>query len=407
MRPMSSEEVVRALYKSILKREPEAQGLEAYAAQLDGGDSLENVCRYLLESEEFRQQLHPATHFGHAKELGLGLPTESLIEYRREGEGEAAKVDYSNFYRGEHCNLYPHLSDHRIPDFFTRFALHGHIPSEPIITKRSNVTAFGSCFAIHITKYLSALGFSLSADRAPNIHISQIGDGLVNVYALLSQFEWALEGKAPHEDLWHGPHAKAYPPDENIRKKTEEIFKSTDVFIITLGLSEIWYDEKTGANFWRAVPMKLFDATRHKFRVCSHAETKLAIRRIYELISRHCRADVVFTLSPIPLAATFRAQSCISANSASKAILRSALDEYLREESPARCYYFPSYEIVSELFPSRFLPDGRHPLPYIIDAMMVIFEAFYCEGSKSAADAIHAFNLAQKMSAENVKAWID
>ena len=43
--------------------------------------------------------------------------------------------------------------------------------------------------------------------------------------------------------------------------------------------------------------------------------------------------------------ATFRNQSCITANSVSKSILRVALDNVLTKYKEDDQYYFPSYEI--------------------------------------------------------------
>ena len=101
-----------------------------------------------------------------------------------------------------------------------------------------------------------------------------MGEGLVNVHSIAQQFKWALNGWLPPSNLWHGYDAEEYDLSEVIRLKTREVFLNTEVFILTFGLSEIWYDEITGGVFWRAVPMKHYDAGRHKFRVCTFAETK-------------------------------------------------------------------------------------------------------------------------------------
>jgi len=174
--------------------------------------------------------------------------------------------------------------------------------------------------------------------------------------------EWALEGVEPPRGLWHGYKAEEYGCDERIRDKTRKILLETDFFIITLGLSEVWYDEETGGVFWRAVPRQHYDPSRHKFRVCSMAETKAALTRIRELVVKHVpNAKLLFTLSPVPLAATFRPVGCITANSVSKAILRAALDEMLREAGDAlnrSLFYWPSYEIVTDLFFSASAPTG-------------------------------------------------
>jgi hypothetical protein len=225
----------------------------------------------------------------------------------------------------------------------------------------------------------------------------------VNVHAILQQFEWALTNVRPPENLWHGFDAKSFGYDENVRQKTKGIFLTTDVFIITLGLSEIWFDEITGGIFWRAVPMKFYDPTRHKFRVCTFSETKEAIGKIYKLIkSGTPNAKIIFTLSPIPLVATFRNESCIVANSASKSILRAALDEFIRTDfngADPDLYYYPAFEIVNELFPARFHNDGRHLHPFIIPAVMKLFEAHFCESELTPAEAEASLKHARKMSA--------
>ena len=87
------------------------------------------------------------------------------------------------------------------------------------------------------------------------------------------QFEWALEGLSLEEGLWFGPGKEVALPSEEIREATRQILLGTRVFILTLGLAEIWVDKVTGRAFWRAVPADLFDETRHAFRISSVEET--------------------------------------------------------------------------------------------------------------------------------------
>jgi hypothetical protein len=44
-----------------------------------------------------------------------------------------------------------------------------------------------------------------------------------------------------------------------------------------------------------------------------------------------------------------------------------------------RLFYFPSYEVPSELFFERSQRDNRHPPPYVIEVIMKTFEAVYCQ----------------------------
>jgi hypothetical protein len=297
------------------------------------------------------------------------------------------------FFRGKDCSFMPNKLDFDRDGLISKYVLKGWTPERPLISKTTKVTAFGSCFADHIGSYLSSRGYNLSKDRAPTIYVSRMSEGMVNTYAILQQFQWAFEGTKPEESLWHGYKGEQFGYDDEVRKSTEQIFLDSEIFIITLGLSEIWYDELTGGVFWRAVPMKFYDESRHKFRVSSFEETKRNIQKTYSLIREHVSAaKVLFTLSPIPLAATFRPESVITANSASKAILRAALDEFFRENSRdlnRDLFYFPSFEIVNDLFDVRFASDFRHPRDNIFHFIMQLFEAIYCqEGSPTDVDAL-------------------
>ena len=313
--------------------------------------------------------------------------------------GEEKKRLGSAFFRGEHCSFNPYGKDHCKDDFATHFILKGWLPGAPIIHRKTRVTAFGSCFADNICTHLASIGFSTSKQENNDIYVSSMGEGLVNVYSIAQQFKWALNGWLPPSNLWHGYDAEEYGLSEVIRLKTREVFLNTEVFILTFGLSEIWYDEITGGVFWRAVPMKHYDAGRHKFRVCTFAETKESILDIIQLIKQPVpQAKLVMTLSPIPLIATFRQVSCITANSVSKSLLRAALDEALRElkaEIRQDVYYFPAFEIINECFPNRFVEDGRHLWPMIVPSVMRLFEATFCETNLTIDEAEQGFHKAR------------
>lgn len=305
-------------------------------------------------------------------------------KYKATDSGVKKKIGRS-FYRGENVNFNPYLKDFENKKFLDSYVFKGWIPNSKMITKDTKVTAFGSCFASNIANHLSTAGYKLSKDETPDIYISSMGEGLVNTFSLLQQFEWALENKTPTQELWHGYNAEDYGYSDEIKEKTKRVFLDTEFFIITLGLSEIWYDEVTGEVFWRAVPQEKVDPGRHKFRVCSLVETKENIQKIYNIIQKHNpNAKLLFTLSPVPLAATFRPVSCLSANSVSKSILRAALDEFYRDnwkDINKKIFYFPSYEIVTELFFQKFKEDNRHPKDEIIEMIMKLFEYYYCDTS--------------------------
>lgn len=306
-----------------------------------------------------------------------------FVEFQE--EGESRKVGYS-FFRGDNTNFYPSLASAKRKNGVLKFVMQGWTPQEPFIDESTKIVAFGSCFADNISKYLNGLGFDVLTKKDKTAYISSMGDGFVHPDAILGQFEWAWEGKQPSANLWHGYDAVEFGYDERIRTHTRILFDRADMFIITLGLSEVWYDSQTNEVFWRAVPREHYDATRHKFRVNSFAEMHENLRSIYDLIRKHNpSAKILFTISPIPLAATFRPVSCITASEASKAILRAAVDELYRSVAAddKDIFYFPSYEICKTLFMHPFGQDGRHILPYILNLNMNVFERYFCKTGKT------------------------
>jgi hypothetical protein len=151
------------------------------------------------------------------------------------------------------------------------------------------------------------------------------------------------------------------------------------------------------------VPRESFDPARPKFRACMVAETTSTLATIHALIRRHTDAETIFTLSPIPLIATFRDQSCIVANTASKAILHAGFDEYFRSsaaEIDDKYHYFPAYEAVTRLFPSVQDDDGRRTHQFVIDAATQIFEANFCDTDLTEAEAENRVRAVRSQSVE-------
>jgi hypothetical protein len=150
------------------------------------------------------------------------MTDDPTIDEDRAPEKAAMRASRA-FYRGEEANFNPVAEDYRSPTFLQDRVFAGWLPAERIISPGTKVTAFGSCFAANITRHLTSIGYDLSSARDPDIYISRMGDGLVNTYALLGQFEWALENKKQPVDLWHGHRAEGFGYDEDIRLRTREV----------------------------------------------------------------------------------------------------------------------------------------------------------------------------------------
>eukprot|EP00913_Durusdinium_trenchii_P021379 g20092.t1 len=269
----------------------------------------------------------------------------------------------------------------------------GWAPAEKFVTKETPIVAFGSCFAANISNYLHERGYTVLTKRDNRAYVTRMGDGIVNTFAILQQFEWAWLNKTPAADLWHGYKAEEFGYEEAVRLETKALFDEAELFIITLGLSEIWYDEVTQEVFWRAVPAANYDANRHKFRVATQAETLENLNKIRALIREHRpEAHVLFSVSPIPLTASFRPISCISADSASKAILRAAIDEFMRlHADDDRVHYVPTFEAVKRLYNHPWSVDRRHLYGHVLDFNMRMFETYFCTPGHDKAELERVF----------------
>lgn len=304
----------------------------------------------------------------------------SLEKIIRRRNGREA-VFNGSWYRGQHTHFIPSkIEIEHTAESVDLWIMEGWKPEKPFITKDMTITAFGSCFAANISTYLRRKGYAVSGAHLNNqSHLIRFGEGMVNTFSILQQLEWALEGKEFTNDLWISKEMVPAPVDEQVKNDTKRIILDTDVFIITLGLSEIWYDKRSGEALWRAVPAHLFDDNIHGFRISSHGENLENLRRMRSLIlSQKPDAKIIFTVSPVPLMATFRPISCLSANSVSKSILRSAVDELVRESRSDRVLYFPSFDIVKEFFVDPYEDDNRHPRAEIIEFIMQTFDRHYC-----------------------------
>lgn len=294
---------------------------------------------------------------------------ESVIKSTFRGKEVTAPYGW---YRGEKMIFHPDkdsLLD--LDDIFANF-IGNDILNDIKVDCDTNLTTFGSCFAAHISEWFSRKYPKKSESET---YVIRFNEGFVNTFSVLQQFEWALNKKIPRSSLWFDKKGEALEYDEEIRLKTREVFKKADLFIITLGLSEIWYDDETEEVFWRAVPRKYFDSSKHKFRLSTVDENFENLRKICTTISdSNPNAKIVLTLSPVPLIASFRESPIIQSNYISKSILRVSIDKLVSEFKNQNIYYWPSFEIINTLFKDPYLNDCRHIKKEILDFNMALFD---------------------------------
>lgn len=310
------------------------------------------------------------------------------------------------WYRGDTCNFAPRLTNigADAKELVREQVLKGWVPDVPFLTKETPILAFGSCFAASVTNHLDEQGYTLATRQgyAATVHNFayngkgiHFGAGVNNTFALKQVFDHVFNDILTEERTSHDENGELilHPPKlvvagneicaEKFRDKALVFFERTDVFILTLGLSEVWQNKETKEVFWRSLPEDQFRPDVHEFKVSTVEENKANIQYVYDLIKeKRPEAKVIFTVSPVSLVATFRPVTCITANNVSKSILRAAVDEMYREndgDNNPDLWYWPSYEIVEKFYPNPYRTDGdtRHITKECTKFIMEEFERAY------------------------------
>lgn len=316
------------------------------------------------------------------------------------------------FYTGSGVNWYPDKAMMATPQAFEALVLQGWKPKEPFITLETRIATFGSCFAERIASFLKKNGYRSNKSSATEdddfVFMSNWGGGLNNTFILEQQFRYAFTDWVPAPTQWLDRQGN---PVDGARWKGDltAFFHETDVFILTLGLAEIWRDTVTGEAMWGTTLQGDYLAGRHVFGVTSVEDNYRNLTRIVQMVREHRPgAKIIFTLSPVPLTATFRPVSCMTANEVSKSILRVAVDMLMRDEHPD-VYYYPSYELVRNIVKDPYIDDAIHVGGVFLSKLMKTFLNIYGVGVRrevtppaflGCADTQITQQFAEKLAAE-------
>ena len=307
---------------------------------------------------------------------------EKLITWQSR-QNEVTPDLIGKWHLGEIHNHYPEkqqLRQEGIPAIAK-----GWLPEHPIIDLDTRVLAVGGCFASNFTLWLAEQGFNRAYPDSPYNALLRFNTDFASPAVITQQFRWAFDELSPGSLLWIDKNRHLFAATDEGKQAVRSTLEQTDVLILTLGLSEIWYDKASGEPLWRALTEKTYDPEKHVFRVESTAATIEWLECIERIRQLHLpKMKIVYMLSPSPLKTTFRPVSAITANSVSKAILRAALDEFLRNHEAIlnkQLFYFPSYEIVTSFYFDPFQKDNRHLTPIVLGSITAFFAKYFCEPS--------------------------
>jgi hypothetical protein len=117
---------------------------------------------------------------------------------------------------------------------------------------------------------------------------------------------------------------------------------------LTLGLTETWFDHETNRYLNMTPDFRSLKQTPDRFelRQVSVEENIDNLNPIYSLISEYnSDFNVIVTVSPVPLLATFTERDVIVATTLSKSTLLCSAHTFTSQHP--RVDYFPSYEMAS------------------------------------------------------------
>jgi hypothetical protein len=140
------------------------------------------------------------------------------------------------------------------------------------------------------------------------------------------------------------------------------MFRLSDVFIFTMGLTEAWVsvDDGTAYPVAPGVSGGIYEPARYSFRNLTYPEVLEDMEDFIQLVrGLNPVIKIILTVSPVPLMATATNENVVAASVYSKSVLRSVAG-YLNTRYKF-IDYFPSYEIIgSHIMRGQFFnPDGR------------------------------------------------
>lgn len=270
------------------------------------------------------------------------------------------------------------------------------------VSPDANVFAIGSCFARNIERELQHLEVNVTSAN-PLSDVLEVRTnlqlGLLNKYNPISihqELAWAVEeGSFPSNGFidcqgkLYDPYLREQTPGGDLEKMQarrhalKEYFAQiyeADLVIVTLGLTETWFDRSTKLAITEVPSPRLMKLhpQRFGFKQLYHSDCIKVLKSICALLKKHGKSNhkIIFTVSPVALKRTFSGKDVIVANMMSKSTLRSAAGEIAAHIEEVD--YFPSYEAVMMSDPLLvWQEDLRNVTEFIVSQVMNEFVQRY------------------------------
>lgn len=302
---------------------------------------------------------------------------------------------------------YPNPLDSRAPR--STFSELPYAQVFKFVDKSTPIGSAGSCFAMEIAHRLQAEGYNYVVtepyvDPKTGFANSCARWGTIfNVPSMRQLVEKAFGVRQLPKILWsHYPDGELELRDpfrEEITFGSVEEYEASyeahiaaareallncKVFVMTLGVNEVWRLKSDGTAFSRN-PWRLASSLveRHVQTVEDNVND---LQKMLDLWRSHNPdLKLILTVSPVPLLATFRGDDShvIASTCHSKSTLRLAAEEFIKRNRDV--YYFPSYETVMYCTENPWEPDQRHVARHTVGKVMQLFDTMFVREAEEQA----------------------
>jgi hypothetical protein len=254
------------------------------------------------------------------------------------------------------------------------------------------ICTLGSCFALEIRKELENRGYKTLPSGDSNRELVWY-----NTFSILYEFKRAFtDFSTDYNDCWKISDGRWQEPSRrlvfssdinSLKNKSEQLDKeivegiqNANVYIITLGMCEVFKHKNSGRIICSHPQYGLTSGKRSgglrlvDFHNSTKEESYENLKTIYNLVTENNpNSSIIFTVSPVPLLKTFTKKPLNVANDESKQKLQWAAKTF-SEKNP-NVYYFDSFEYCMSIPPQqRYRKDMRHVQPHVISNVISRFE---------------------------------
>jgi hypothetical protein len=278
--------------------------------------------------------------------------------------------------------------------------------------RTASLASAGSCFANRLSAHFAASGLRYPVYEPGAEPLAARHGNIYTTLQLRQLLDRALGVFVPEERAWPTPTGRWLDPfrplvdrdgfatiPELVRARRAHLdavrlmFEQTDVFVFTLGLTEVWCDVRDGAAF----PMPpgrgrgIFDPRRHTHRnldvAANTAELDSFLGRLHEI---NPAAHVVLSVSPVPIALTMEPTHVARASLYTKSVLKVVAEEAARRHRNVD--YFAAYDMVMLNLGAEdiFEDDARHVKPQVAERVARLFVERYFERAANESAAARA-----------------